>query len=385
MINVFQPNVGDEELKAIAEVFESAWLGHGPRVDTFEHEFAEHLGVNPEQVLFLNSATSGLFLATELLRLGPGDEVVLPTVSFVANANAIVATGARPVFCDVDARTLNPSVADIEAVATPRTKAVMVLHYGGHPGDIAGIAAWCRAREVALIEDAACAVASSVHGTACGTFGDIGVWSFDSRKVITTGDGGLVYLRDPDLVRQARRLAYHGQDSRSAFSVAATAQRPSRRWWEQSIHAIGRRLIGNDLTAALGSVQLRRLPGFLERRSSLTATYDRLLAGAEGIRRPPRPPTGHVTSHYFYWVQLDPALRDGVAEDLLARGIYTSFRYVPLHGVPLYRSDARLPSADEAAATTLLLPLHPGLTNADVEHVVRELRAAVERGRRVRA
>lgn len=374
MINIFQPSLGEEELRAVAEVFASNWLGHGPRTGAFEAEFAGHLGVPPEHLVFINSATAGLHLAAELLGLGPGDDVVLPSISFVGAANAVAARGARPVFCDVDPHSLNPTVEDLTRAFTPATRAVLVLHYGGYPGDIAAIAAFCRERGVPLIEDAACAVASSVDGTACGTFGDIAMWSFDAMKVLVTGDGGMLYVRDPGVARRARQLAYHGLAQSSGFSAA----RVTHRWWDLRVEDFGRRVIGNDLTAAIGSVQLRRLPQFLARRQEVVAQYDRLLADVAGIRLPPRLPTGHRSSYYFYWVQLDPAIRDLVAVDLLEHGIYTTFRYPPLHKIPAYGIAGHLPATDEAADTTLLLPLHQSLDGTEVETIAGELRKAVE-------
>ncbi|NLU68542.1 DegT/DnrJ/EryC1/StrS family aminotransferase [Streptomyces sp. HNM0574] len=375
MINVFQPSLGEEEAAVVADVFAGNWLGHGPRTKNFEAEFAAHLGADADQVLFINSCTAGLFLATELLELGPGDDVVLPSVSFVAAANAVAATGARPVFCDTDPRTLNPTAAHVEAALTSRTKAVLVLHYGGHPGDIEAIAALCRRRDVTLIEDAACAVASRVGDTACGTFGDLAIWSFDAMKVLVTGDGGALYARDPQVAAKARTLAYHGIEQASGFSAA----RVSPRWWELNVQDFGRRIIGNDMTAAIGSVQLRRLPEFVERRREVAAMYDSLLAGLADVALPPKLPEGHSGSYYFYWVQMDAAIRDQVAADLLERGIYTTFRYPTLHKVPAYRAeDSVLPGADLAADTTLLLPLHQGLTDAEVRTVAEEFRTAVE-------
>ncbi|WP_017572890.1 aminotransferase class I/II-fold pyridoxal phosphate-dependent enzyme, partial [Nocardiopsis halotolerans] len=246
MINVFQPSLGKAELDAVADVFATNWLGHGPRTSSFEREFAEHIGAEPEQVMYLNSCTSGLFLAMELLGVGPGDEVVLPSISFVAAGNAIAASGATPVFCDVDPRTLNPSAEQVASRCTERTKAVIVLHYGGYPGDIVRIAEHCRERGVPLVEDAACAVSSGVEGKACGTFGDIATWSFDAMKVLVTGDGGMLYVRNTGLMEQARRLAYHGLERASGFSGAKV----SHRWWELNVTDHARRLIGNDLTAA---------------------------------------------------------------------------------------------------------------------------------------
>jgi aminotransferase len=380
MINIFQPSVGEEEAAAVAEVFAGNWLGHGPRTRVFETEFAGHLGVDPETVVFVNSGTAGLFLAVLALRLGRGDDVVLPSISFVGAANAVVTAGARPVFCDVDPVTLNPSAVDVERALTPRTAAVVLLHYGGLPGDVEAIARLCRERGVALVEDAACAVASSVGGRACGTFGDLAMWSFDAMKILVTGDGGMVRARDPEHAAAVRRLAYHGLARASGFSssTSSPAAVAAQRWWEIDVREPGQRLVGNDVTAAVGSVQLRRLPGFVARRREIARTYDALLGGVDGIGLPPAAPADHVSSHYFYWVRLHPRIRDDVAADLLAQGVYTTFRYPPLHRVPVYGTDhPPLPGTDRAAAATLLLPLHQGLSDDDVRTVGHALVAAV--------
>ncbi|MEN8650838.1 DegT/DnrJ/EryC1/StrS family aminotransferase [Streptomyces sp. 21So2-11] len=375
MISLFQPQVGEEELAAVAEVFDSKWLGHGPRTKAFESEFAAHLGVPADHVVFLNSGTSGLFLAVEALGLGPGDDVVLPSMSFLAAANAVMASGARPVFCDVDDHTMNPSWHDIEAALTPSTKAVLLLHYAGYPGDILEIAERCRERGLILIEDAACALGSAVDGRPLGSLGDLAMWSLDAAKILTTGDGGLLYVRDAELVVRARRLAYHGLVHPSGAGYA----RVSHRWWELEVPEVGRRLIGNDLTAAIGSVQLRRLPGFISRRREIVELYQRELGSAQGLRLPPPLSPGHEASHYFYWVQTDPAIRDEAASDLLEAGIYTTFRYAPLHKVPTYKSTGRvLPGTELASGRTLCLPIHPGLSDDDVRTVARALRESVE-------
>ncbi|GHA77963.1 DegT/DnrJ/EryC1/StrS family aminotransferase [Streptomyces termitum] len=378
MINLFQPAVGDEELAAVEAVFRDNWLGHGPRTKAFEAAFAEHLGVAPDRVVFLASGTAALFLIAESLGLAAGDEVVMPSMSFLAAANAVLAAGGRPVFCDVDPRTMNPGREDVEAALTPRTRAVLLLHYGGQPGQVAEIAALCRERGLTLIEDSACSIASTAGGRAAGTFGDLAMWSLDAAKILTTGDGGLLYVRDAEQAARLRRLAYHGLAQATGFGYAKV----SHRWWELEVPEIGRRVIGNDLTAAIGAVQLRRLPEFMARRREVVALYDRELADVPGLRLPPPLPEGHVSSHYFYWVQMDAAIRDGVAADLLAAGVYTTFRYAPLHKVPAYGSDRVLPATDRAAGETLCLPLHHGLTDDDVRTVAGRVRAAVaERGR----
>ncbi|MGW0517515.1 DegT/DnrJ/EryC1/StrS family aminotransferase [Crossiella sp. NPDC003009] len=368
-INVFQPTLGADEAAVVAEVFESNWLGYGQRAQAFEAEFAAHLDVPAEQVFFINCATAGLFLAIELLGLGPGDDVVLPSAHFVAAGNAVAASGARPVFCDVDPHTMNPAAEHIAAALTPATKAVLTLHFGGYPGDIEAVAKLCRDRGIVLIEDAACAVASTVDGRACGTFGDLAVWSFDAMKILVTGDGGMFYAKDPELAARARRLAYFGLGKSASGFVKSKAR--AQRWWDLEVEEFGRRIIGNDITGAIGSVQLRKLPGFVARRVEIATAYDRLLAEVPGVRTPPPLPEGHTTSGYFYWIQCDSALRDKIAADLLAAGVYTTFRYPPLHRVPIYGAAGLvLPGTEEAAETSILLPLHQGMSDADVQVVV---------------
>jgi aminotransferase len=201
------------------------------------------------------------------------------------------------------------------------------------------------------------------------------MWSFDAMKILVTGDGGMLYVSDPEMAKRAHQLAYHGLGHVSGLS--ASAKVPSR-WWELNVTAFGRRVVGNDMTAAIGSVQLRRLPDFIERRREIAATYDRLLDGAEGIVTPPALPAGHTSSHYFYWVQLDAEIRDQVAADLLERDVYTTFRYAPLHKVPAYRSDVHLPGADRGSDRTLLLPIHQALDDTEVRTIADELRKSVE-------
>ncbi|MFD9961802.1 DegT/DnrJ/EryC1/StrS family aminotransferase [Amycolatopsis sp. NPDC058986] len=374
MINVFQPSLGEEELAAVGEVFASCWIGRGPRVDAFESGFAEHIGVPRNQVTSMNSCTEATFLAMELLGVGPGDEVVLPTVTFVGTANAVASRGARPVFCDVDPRTLNAGVADVRSRLTAKTKAVLLLHYGGHPGEIARIADLCRERGIGLIEDAANAQASSVEGRACGTFGDIGVWSFDHGKIAVAVDGAIMYTKDPELAARAAKLAYLGMEQATGYGEA---MRTHTRWWDFEVSSFSRRSIMNDVLAAIGVVQLGKLKGFVARRREITARYDENLRGVAGLVPRPVLPAGHESSYYLYWVQMDAGIRDVVARDLYDRGIYTTFRYPLLHKVKAYGGDAHLPSAERAAAATLCLPLHQALGPDEVDFVSAALAEAV--------
>lgn len=374
MINVFQPSFGDEELAAVREVLESRWVGHGPRVEDFEKAFARHLGVDTQKVVSADTCTSAAFTVMELLGLAPGDEVVMPSIGFVGIANAVAARGATNIFCDVDPRSLNPRARDVEKALTPNTRAVVVLHYGGAPGDVAEIARLCGERGIALVEDAANAQASRVGGQACGTFGDFGFWSFDHGKIAVAVDGGMLYARAPEEAERAAERLYLGMDRSSGFSQARSG---GRRWWEFDVSSFSRRSVMNELTAAIGRVQLTRLEGFVERRRELASLYDASLAGVSGVRTPPPLPRGHESSYYLYWIQTDPEIRDAVAADLYVRGVYTTMRYYPLHRIAAYGSTAVLPDTDLAAASTLCLPLHQEITNQDIHYITETLADSV--------
>jgi aminotransferase len=370
-INIFQPELRDEELAAVREVFLSNWIGKGPKTDAFEEAFAKHLDVPHGQVKSINSCTEGLFSAMQLLDVGPGDEVIMPSISFVGAGNAVRAAGAEIAFCDVDPRTLNATAATIERKITPRTKAVVIIHYGGYPADMDGILTLLSDKGVALIEDSACSVASRYRGRACGTFGDIGIWSFDAMKILVTGDGGMLYLRDRELAERAASINYLGLTSGSGFSSGV-----DRRWWEFDVEFFGRRSITNDVASAIGLVQLEKLPRFLERREEVHKAYDEALGHLSWLTLPPALPEDCTSSYYFYWIQMEPATRDALARFLRERSIYTTFRYFPLHWVKAYGStNETLPGCEAAAQQTLCLPIHQGLTDNDIERVVESVRA----------
>ena len=363
MIPVFRPTLGERELAAVAAVFSSGWLGRGPKTEAFEEAFARHLGVEREQVLSLTSCTEGLFQAIAALGLGPGDEVVMPAVSFVGAANAVAASGAQVVFCDVDPRRLNPTRENLEAALSPRTRAVMLMHYGGVPLELAEIAEFCRERSLWLVEDAANSVAARAQGRACGTFGDIGVWSFDAMKTLSTGEGGMVFCRDAEI---RGRILANSTMGLSNFSAVLSAR--TQRWWELTVGSCGRRSILGDVAAALGIVQLERLPEFVARRREVDHFYRQALADLPWLELPPTPPAGINSGHAFFWIRCGER-RDRLALYLRENGVYTTFRYEPLHRQPLYRSSPELPGTDDAAAQTLLLPQHQHLSDQDLQKI----------------
>jgi len=369
MINVFQPALGAEELEAVRRVFESNWPGKGKVTDQFEAEFARHLGTDRELVHSTSCCTEGLFQAMTLLDIGPGDEVILPSISFVGAANAIVASGAQPVFCDVDRASLNCTADAIESCITARTKAVLILHYGGVPCDMEAIGGLLVRRRLLLIEDNACSVASRFRGNACGSFGDISVWSFDSMKGLVTGDGGMIWCRTADLAKRAGQLLYLGIGNESGFGKTVKT-----RWWEFEVAECGRRGILNDIASAIGIEQLKKLPRFLARRKQIHEYYDQELSSISWLTCPPQIPDSSISSYYFYWVQARSQHRDRLATHLRENGVYTTFRYFPLHRVPFYGATQSLQNAERAAEETLCLPLHPSLSCDDLEHVVTSIR-----------
>lgn len=365
MIPVFSNTLETEELKAVSEVFKSRWVGKGKQCDAFEREFAEHLKV--PQVLLLNCCTSAIYVGLRALGIGPGDEVIISTVNFVACASAIIDMGATPVFADVDPRTLNILPGEIERLTTQRTKGVFILHYGGHPCPMDEIRANCR-NGVAILEDSANAISSSYKGEMCGTIGDAGFWSFDAMKILVMTDGGALYLRDDEAFTRARIYRYLGLAPKTTSGMDAMGEKKTR-WWEYELATTSGRFTSNDCLAAIGRVQLKKLPEFIARRRQIWEYYQREFADLPGLECPPEPLPGTASSHYLYWVQL-PKGRDELAVYLAENDVYTTFRYFPLHLVEYYEADCRLPNAEQVNETTLSLPLHQNLTDADVSKIV---------------
>ena len=375
MINIFQPTLGIEELNRLDEVFRSNWVGKGQQVLDFEKAFADSLGVDPQHFTNTTCCTEGLFLSTELFHLGPGDEVIVPTVSFVAVGSAVISSGAKLFFCDVDPHTLNVRAEDIAAKISPNTKAVFVTHYGGLPCDMYPILELCQSRGIKVIEDAACAVHSFYKGQACGTLGDMGVWSFDAMKIVCTGDGGMIYLKDRELLSIVKESLYLGLPGRqkSGMDSASTG---AANWWEFEVNRPGRRAIMNNIAGAIGLAQMERLPGFLARRRAIDERYRQELAGIPWLKLPPPIPSDCESSYYLFWVQTPH--RDALAQYLKENGVYSTYRYWPLHKVKYFAQAAGptppMPGAEEACKYTLNIPLHQALTNEDVAIIIRLIR-----------
>ena len=369
MINVMQPTLGKEELEALEKTFESNWIGHGKRTAEFEQMYATHLGSTSDRVLSTNCCSEGLFSSMHLCGIEPGDEVILPTISFIGAGNAVCAHGAKMVLCDVDPRTLNARASDIEKVITPKSKAVLLLHYGGIPCEMDEIVALCKKYNLKLIEDCAAGVCSTYKGKALGTFGDMGMWSFDAMKILVCGDGAILHFNDPKLREKAEKWLYFGLETKSGYENSV-----AQKWWEFDISCFGHRAIMNDLTATIAIEQFKKLPMFMEKRRIVHEFYNNELKNIKWIDLPLPIPGDCTTSYYFYHIQIKNGKRDELATYLRQRGIYTTYRYYPLHRVAGYGITGNFPNADYAADNTLCLPIHQSLSTDDLNLIVNTIK-----------
>lgn len=369
MINVFQPTLGKEELDRISQVFESNWIGRGKLTLEFEEKFAEHIGSTKEHLVTAHCCSEGLFSSMHLCEIQPEDEVIVPTISFVGAGNAVCSNGSKLVLCDVDKRTLNARAEDIEKVITPRTKAILLLHFGGIPCEMDEIMELAVVHNLKVIEDCAAGVCSTYKGQALGTFGDMGMWSFDAMKILVCGDGAAIHFKDPELKEKAAKWLYFGLEVKSGFENSI-----AQKWWEFDISSFGHRSIWNDVTAAMALEQYKKLPLFMEKRGVVHKYYNENLKGLEWLDLPLPLPEGSKSSFYFYHIQLKNGKRDQLAKYLRDNGIYTTYRYFPLHRVPGYGITGDFPGADYATDNTLCLPIHQGMTEDDLEFVVDKIK-----------
>jgi dTDP-4-amino-4,6-dideoxygalactose transaminase len=372
MIALFGSSVGREELEQISQVFDRQWLGHGEKAEEFERKIAAKCGV--PSFLFLNSGSNSLQMAIRILDLKVGSEVILPSFTWIACANAIMLNGLRPVFCDVDRETFNLRPEDVEEKITTRTSAIMVVHYAGKPVDMDSI----RSFGFPIIEDAAHAIDSVYNGKHCGTLGDVGILSFDAVKNLTTGEGGGVIAQDEEKMELARVLRYCGI-SKSGFQ----ASRHRARWWEYEIHDTFPKMLNNDIAASIGLAQLEKLPIFQARRKDLWDRYTDLLEtevwAKDWLIPPPGPGRFERHSYFTYLIRLKDGSRDDLAHFLYEKGIYTSLRFHPLHLNPIYKSDGSLPNCEWLNEVGLCIPFHHRLSDGEVSVIFDALKEYSEK------
>lgn len=349
-IPIARPLVGEEEVEAVVAVLRSGQLAQGPRVAAFEEAFASYIGA--KHAVAVNSGTAALIVALQAHGVGPGDEVITTPFSFIATATSIIACGATPVFVDIDPFDFNLDPARIEEAITDDTKAIMPVHLYGHPARIAELKEIADDFEIALIEDAAQAHGAEHQGQRVGTFGT-GCFSLYPTKNMTSGEGGVITTNDDEIAERARVIRNHGQ---------------SRRYYHESF-GLNWRL--TDLCAAIGEVQLRHIEEWNEARiANATALSERII-------RAETPKVREGDRHVFhqYTIRVAPERREALQQGLAESGIGTAIHYpVPIHHQPVIREmgfglDADVPVAEAAAASVLSLPVHPGLSDEDVEFI----------------
>lgn len=372
-----RPSITEREVAAVVEVLRSGWLTTGPRAHAFEAAFAERVGTR--NAVAVNSATAALHLALEALGVGPGDEVIVPTWTFTASAAVVVHLGASPRLVDIGASTLNATVDDVLAAVTPRTRAVVAVHFAGAPMEVGPLVAALDTRGIPVVEDAAHAFPSaipSLGGRSAGTIGSAGAFSFYATKTITTGEGGMLVTDDDALAQRARRMALHGISHDAWNRYAADGS------WAYEVIAAGFKDNMTDVAAALGLVQLERADELHRERRHLAARYHDLLrqSAVGDLLELPRDVPGHAWHLFVVRLHLDRLAVDRarVMEELRARGIGASVHFIPLHRHPYYREHhlregQAFAVADAEFPRVISLPLWPGMGEEGVQRVVAAL------------
>ncbi|MBU4213960.1 MAG: DegT/DnrJ/EryC1/StrS family aminotransferase [Actinobacteria bacterium] len=367
-----QPWFGPEEVAAVGEVISSGWVAQGPRVAAFEEAFAQ--AMDAQYAVATTSCTTALHLAMIVAGVSAGDEVVVPSFSFIATANAVTYVGARPVFADVDHATGNLTAQTVAAAVTARTRAVVVVDQGGVPVDLDAIRAVTDPLGVVVIEDAACGAGSTYHGRPVGAGADVAAWSFHPRKIVTTGEGGMLTTANPQWAQRARRLREH------AMSVSAAARHASVLAPAEEYLEVGYNFRMTDLQAAVGLVQLAKLPEVVARRRQIAARYAEQLDAIPGLRVVADPAWG-TCNFQSCWVEVGEEFaldREGLLAHLAADEISARRGIMASHRQPAYADvdHGPLPVTERLTDTTLILPVFHQMTDDEQARVIASVRAA---------
>jgi perosamine synthetase len=372
MIPVMKPWLGTEEAEAAAQAVASGWVSQGPRVREFEEAFAAAIGAR--HAVAVSSCTTALHLALIAAGIGPGDEVIVPSLSFIATANAVRYVGARPVFADVDLATQNLVPATVQPHLTGRTRAVILVDQAGVPADLAALRALCDPLQLTVIEDAACAAGSTYRARPVGANAALAAFSFHPRKLLTTGEGGMITTGDGSIAARLRRLREHGMD------ISAADRHRSQQPVIEHYTEVGFNYRMTDIQAAIGLVQLRKLPQMVTRRRELARRYQEKLSDIPGLMTADDPGYGE-TNYQSFWMLLPEKSsvgRDEVLRLLAEDGISARRGIMAAHMEPAYAGNTpSLPVTERLTTRSLILPLFHHMTQAQQEHVVSAVTSAL--------
>ncbi|WGD87734.2 DegT/DnrJ/EryC1/StrS family aminotransferase [Bacillus subtilis] len=373
------PLIGKEEIQEVTETLESGWLSKGPKVQQFEKEFAAFVGA--KHAVAVNSCTAALFLALKAKGIGPGDEVITSPLTFSSTANTIIHTGATPVFADIDENTLNIDPVNLEAAVTPRTKAVVPVHFGGQSCDMDAILAIAQNHGLFVLEDAAHAVYTTYKQRMIGSIGDATAFSFYATKNLATGEGGMLTTDDEELADKIRVLSLHG------MSKAAWNRYSSNGSWYYEVESPGYKMNMFDLQAALGLHQLKRLDDMQKRREEIAGRYQTAFQQIPGLITPFVHDDGRHAWH-LYVLQVDDKKAGVTRSEMITAlkdkyNIGTSVHFIPVHIHPYYQKqfgykEADYPNAMNYYKRTLSLPLYPSMSDDDVDDVIEAVRDIVK-------
>jgi perosamine synthetase len=372
MIPVFRPSYGPEEHEALREPLASGWVGLGPKTQEFEQRFAEYVGV--PHAVGTNSATAALHLAVKLLGV-EGREVVTTSLTFVSTNHVILSCGGIPVFADVDPETLCLDPERVAERITPRTAAIMVVDYGGHPAELDELLSLAAEHGLAVVEDAAHACGASYKGARVGSIADLTCFSFHAVKNLACGEGGMVTLADEASARRLRSLRWLGIDRSTWERTGAGGEGASRYSWQYGVEEVGLKAHLSDIPSAIGLVQLAKLEANNERRRRIAHTYDEAFSGLGWVQTPVVRPYV-VTAQHNYVIRVPASRRNALIDHLAGRGVAASVHYFPNHLYPVYRPyTASLPVTEAEWQRLVTLPLFPDLTESEIAQVIDAVRS----------
>lgn len=362
MINLFKPCMGQEELEALKPIFESGWIGLGPKTEEFEKQFAKYIGV--KYAVALNSATSALDLSLKLLNINHGDQVIVPSITFVSTAHVVAYNLATPIFVDSD-KNLLLDIKDVKRKINPRTKAIIPVHYSGRSVDIEYLKKI--AKDIPIIEDCAHACGSIFNGQKCGSLGDMGVFSFHAVKNLSTGDGGMITTDNFNIYERAKKLRWLGIDK----NTWDRTDKNKSYWWEYDVSEIGLKCHMNDINASLGLVQLKKLDKMNARRKQIAKMYYEGLKYLPQIITPIMDTKNSKSSWHIYCIKCQQ--RNDLSIYLKEKNIMTGVHYKPIHLYKCYDNIPSLPKSEKYFKKILSLPMYPDLTDNEVELVINEI------------